>query len=149
MSCGSQLTERLRRSGFRVTPQRNVILETIAHMGDHLAAQEVFDRARRRLPGLNLATVYRTLDSLHRAGLLDLLTSDGQPVRYSLHDVADAHSHLVCRSCGRVLEVAAAAFDRLARSLKREHGFAADTAHLTLHGLCQECRVREPAPYAN
>jgi len=148
MSCGRQLGERLHQSGFRVTPQRSVILETIAHMDGHLAAQEVFERARRRLPGLNLATVYRTLDSLHRAGLLDQLHSDGEPVRYALHDASAAHNHLVCRRCGRVLEVESDAFRRLARTLQRESGFAADMAHLTLQGLCRECRSGDAASQA-
>ncbi len=149
MSCGRRLAESLRQSGFRVTPQRNVILETIAHMDGHLAAQEVFERARRRLPGLNLATVYRTLDSLHHAGLLDLLSTAGHPERYSLHDASAAHCHLVCHNCGRVLEVEPSAFERLARSLEREHGFASDTSHLSLPGFCRDCRAQALTPRAS
>ena len=140
MSCGQALAERMRQAGFRVTPQRSVILETIAHMGDHIPAQEVFEVARRRLPGLNLATVYRTFDSLHRAGLVDLFSAGDEPLRYSLHDAADPHCHLVCRGCGQILDLDTSAFERLARSLERAHGFRIDTVHLTLSGLCRACR---------
>jgi Fe2+ or Zn2+ uptake regulation protein len=142
MSCGQALAERMRRAGFRVTPQRNVILETIAHMGGHLPAQEVYEVARQRLPGLNLATVYRTLDSLHQAGLVDQLATADEPVRYALHDVTDPHGHLVCRGCGQILDLDSAAIQRLTRSLERKHGFRIDSDHLTLSGLCRQCQTR-------
>jgi Fur family ferric uptake transcriptional regulator len=143
MACGDRLAGQLRQAGFRVTPQRNVILQTVAHMGDHLLAQQVYEAARRRLPGLNLATVYRTLDSLHRAGLIDLLSTGDEPLRFALRDEAVPHCHLVCRGCGQVFEVEASAFKRLARTLDTEHAFRADISHLTLSGWCRSCRETE------
>jgi Fe2+ or Zn2+ uptake regulation protein len=88
-----------------VTAQRSVILETVAHLGRHASALEVFGRAMGRLPGLNQATVYRTLDSLHRVGMIDFLDREGEPLRYSLRDRSSPHCHLVCRRCGEVMEV--------------------------------------------
>ncbi|MCJ7568855.1 MAG: transcriptional repressor, partial [Anaerolineales bacterium] len=79
MSCGKRLAEQLRERGYRVTAQRTIILETIAHMKAHNSAQQVYEGARQRLPGLNLATVYRTVESLHEAGLINMLLAGGEP----------------------------------------------------------------------
>jgi Fur family ferric uptake transcriptional regulator len=145
MACGAHLEQELRRSGVRVTAQRSVILETVAHLGRHASALEVFKKARRRLPGLNQATVYRTLDNLHRVGIIDFLDREGEPLRYSLRDRSSPHCHLVCRRCGTVMEIEPAEFRRLAQSLDRLHGFAAEVDHLSLTGLCRACRRSQPA----
>jgi Fur family ferric uptake transcriptional regulator len=140
MSCGDRLSGELRLSGFRVTPQRGVILETIAHMKGHLSAQEVFESARLRLPGLNIATVYRTLETLHEAGLVDFMLSATDPVRFSLRDQDNPHDHLVCRRCHKVLELDHDLLTPLASGVARDQGFRLDTDHLTLTGICHACR---------
>lgn len=143
MSCGERLRQALREQGFRVTPQRGVILESIAHAEGHISAQQVFNDARGRLPGLNLATVYRTLETLHRAGFLDQLASTDEVVRFALRDRQDPHGHLACRGCGEVLEFDLRLLDGLQQALRRRHGFAIDAAHLTLGGLCGRCRASD------
>jgi len=140
MTCGPRLAQQLRNSGFRLTAQRNVILETVAHMGSHIPVQEVFEVARERLPGLNIATVYRTLDTLCEAGLVDLLSSEHGLLRYSLRDPASPHAHLVCRQCGETLDIDPGVFKHLKRKLEQEHGFFMDTSHLALTGICRRCR---------
>jgi Fur family ferric uptake transcriptional regulator len=140
MSCGQRLSGELRLSGFRVTPQRGVILETIAHMEGHLSAHEVFEAARLRLPGLNIATVYRTLETLHEAGLVDFMVSATDPVRFSYRDQDKPHDHLVCRRCHQVLELDHDLLRPLASGVARDHGFHLDTDHLTLTGICQACQ---------
>ena len=141
MSCGERLAAELRKKGFRVTPQRAVILETIAHEGGHLSAQEVYIEACERLPGLNIATVYRTLDSLHSAGLIDLLSSGSKPVHFSLRDPSNPHGHLVCRKCERIFEINPEFVNRIVQEVKQETGFVIDAHHLTLTGLCEMCLV--------
>ncbi len=142
MSCGPRLVQELRQAGFRVTPQRGVILEAVSHNGGHQTAQQVFDQARRRLPGLNLATVYRALDTLHRAGLIDLLPNGSDLVRYGLHDPSHPHGHLICRSCDDIQEIGSDSVQRLAAALKRTSGFSLDVGHLTLVGLCDRCAAK-------
>ena len=122
-----------------MTPQRAVILETIAHKGGHLSAQEVYIEASERLPGLNIATIYRTLDSLHSAGLIDLLSSGSKPVHFSLRDPSNPHGHLVCRKCESIFEIDPAFIDRIAREVRHKSGFVIDAHHLTLTGLCEMC----------
>ena len=141
MSCGERLRQALREGGFRVTPQRGVILESIAHAEGHVSAQQVFADARRRLPGLNLATVYRTLETLHRAGFLDQLASADEVVRFALHDRQDPHGHLACRACGAVLDFDLRLLAGLRQALMHRQGFAIDTSHLAFSGLCRRCRA--------
>lgn len=138
MSCGERLAKELRQQGYRVTPQRAVILETIAHMDGHRTAQEVYRAAGERLPGLNLATIYRTLDTLHAASLVDLFDTGGV-TRFSLRDPEHPHGHLVCHRCGKTLTLDPGHAASLAGNIQRETGFEIALDHLTLVGLCEDC----------
>jgi Fe2+ or Zn2+ uptake regulation protein len=139
VSCADRLTRDLRAAGYRVTPQRLIILESVAHAHNHTSAQQVFRQARRRLPGLNPATVYRTLQTLHTAGIVDLYANGGEALRFSLRDPEHPHAHMVCRSCGRQLELDPDLLGTFARGVKRQTGFEIDTHHLTLGGACPRC----------
>lgn len=139
MSCGDKLAEELRNKGFRVTPQRMVILETIAHIGGHLSVREVFADAQQRLPGLNVATVYRTLDSLHQAGMVDLFYTGANPSRFSIRDPEYPHGHLFCRRCEQILDIDPELIKSIAEQIGTDTGFFLDCNHLTLSGLCKMC----------
>jgi Fur family ferric uptake transcriptional regulator len=141
MSCDARLQEEMRLRGMRVTPQRSVILETVSHLGGHPTATEVYRQAARLLPGLNAATVYRTLESLRAAGLVDGL-DDGGPARFSLRDLDHPHHHLVCSECGAVAELDPAPVLGLAAQVRRRHGFLLQADHLTLPGRCRKCAGR-------
>lgn len=143
MSCGEELARALRARNFRVTPQRAVILETVAHMDGHPSVREVYQRCRPRLLGLNVATVYRTIETLSRAGLVDLFTTPFGEARFALHDPANPHGHLVCRVCNTVLEFDPQSFSDQAEELEAQHGFAADLNHLTLTGVCARCAAAD------
>lgn len=133
---------KLREGGFRLTPQRAIILETIAHARGHghLTAQEVFQLAKKRLPGLNLATVYRTLETLHEAGLIDHMTAGVGETRFSLHDPKKRHGHLVCRKCETELVIDMSVAKELAERIEAEHGFAIEMEHLSFAGICAACK---------
>jgi Fur family ferric uptake transcriptional regulator len=139
LSCTRTLEDNLRGQGLRMTPQRAVILETVAHARSASTVQAVYERARRRLPGLNRATVYRTLESLRQAGVLDLHAKDGKGTTFLLHDASRPHIHLVCRRCGREQQVDAAWTEDLADRLRRQTGFRLDAEHLLLDGVCRRC----------
>lgn len=141
MSCGERLRNELRRAGYRVTPQRALILETVAHMEGHRSAQEVYELARERLPGLNITTVYRTLETLYQAGMIDLFSIGIDTMRFSLHDESQPHCHLLCRVCGNVFDVAMEPFIQLSSEIARTHRFQIHYDHLTLTGICVNCQV--------
>ena len=130
---------RLKAAALRVTPQRSLIVEILSQAKGHLDAAEVYDQARHRDARLSLATVYRTLSVLKQAGVVRELHLDAERHHYEL-DTQDKHSHLVCLTCGRVIEVDSAAFAEAARTAGDAHGFEVTSAHVELTGTCARCR---------
>jgi len=130
---------RLRSAGKRITPQRKVVLDILARAQRHLDATEIYERGRRRDARLSLSTVYRTLGVLKETGLVRELHLDDEHHHYEL-DEEDAHSHLVCLACGRVIEVDSAAFVDAAAASGQAHGFEIASAQVELTGYCVDCR---------
>jgi Fur family ferric uptake transcriptional regulator len=137
------MAQSLRARGLRVTAQRALILETLAGMRGHRSAQEVFALAAPQLPGLNLATVYRTLELLYQVGLVDVLTSGTEVQRYTFRDSHHHHAHLICRRCGQMLEADLGLIERLRAEVEAQSGFVIDDHHLALNGVCSDCSSLE------
>jgi Fur family transcriptional regulator, ferric uptake regulator len=129
----------LRASGYRVTPQRQLILEAVSRL-EHATPEEIFADVRLTARGVNVSTVYRTLELLEQLGLVSHThLKHGAP---SYHLAAQAeHVHLVCRQCERVTEVDKAAVRPLVAALEEAEGFSTDVGHLTIFGLCSACRA--------
>ncbi|MFI6476340.1 Fur family transcriptional regulator [Nonomuraea sp. NPDC050663] len=130
--------EELRAKGYRVTPQRQLVLEAVKEL-EHATPEEICTKVRETARGVNISTVYRTLELLEELGMVTHThLSHGAPT-YHLASEAN-HVHLVCRSCGSVGEVPLSAADGLVKGLEETAGFAADARHLTVFGQCRECR---------
>ncbi len=130
--------EELRSRGYRVTPQRQLVLEAVSELG-HATPEEICARVQQTARGVNISTVYRTLELLEELGLVTHThLSHGAPT-YHLAAEAD-HVHLVCRGCGEVTEVAPRLVDGLVTALDQELGFVTDVHHLTVFGTCRNCR---------
>ncbi len=130
--------QRIRESGFRLTPQRQLILDAICALGDHATVQEIYERVRTVAPAINRATVYRALGFFCDLRLLVSAEIAGSTV----YEIAEPtpHHHLVCRRCGGTQELADRHFDELAEHLLAEHDFAAEIDHMTIPGICADCR---------
>ena len=141
--CHDQLdyASRIRASGFRMTPQRQMILDAICASGGHTTFDEILARVQARAPALNRATVYRTLDFLCDLRLVVALELDGQ-TRYEIAG-ATPHHHLVCRACGQVQALDDALLDSVKKAVKRRHHFKVDMDHIALLGLCEYCQHEE------
>lgn len=111
-------------------------MDTIRELEGSWAVLDVFDRARRREPGLGLATVYRTIELLARAGSVRPLAVEGKPRYVRCH--AGHHHHLVCVSCGAVEETDLCAAPPAAE-LARRYGFAAESHEVDFYGRCARC----------
>ena len=112
------------------------MLEAVEAMPGRFTVVELYDRARRDYPALGLATTYRTLDLLRRAGSIRRLPGDDRPAYVRCHP--GHHHHLVCLACGTVEETDLCAAPSAAE-LKRRHGFAAETHEVDIYGLCARC----------
>lgn len=141
MSCQKdrELVQGLRRQGYRLTPQRRTVIDTIVHSQGHLDAEDIFRRALGQRPGLSRSTVYRTLEFLEGLGLVAGADLGEGRVRYHFRDQGH-HHHLVCQVCGGVVELEEAALLPLKASLLRDTGFAVELSHLALFGRCASCR---------
>ena len=128
----------LRASGYRVTPQRQLVLEAVTNL-EHATPEEIFADIHQTARGVNVSTVYRTLELLEQVGLVTHThLGHGAPV---YHPAAGAqHVHLVCRDCEKVIQVEPAAVGSLVTALDEEFGFETDVGHLTVFGRCAECR---------
>jgi Fur family transcriptional regulator, ferric uptake regulator len=128
----------LRASGYRVTPQRQLVLEAVTKL-HHASPEEIFAEVHQKARGVNVSTIYRTLELLEQLGLVTHTHLGHGAPRYHLAAEAQ-HVHLVCQHCGRVTELAPEAAQPLVRVLDEEHGFETDVGHLTVFGRCRDCR---------
>ncbi len=141
MSHCQTLIESLRASGNRITPQREMIIQAIAHSDRHLSAEEIYAQVQARTRAINLATVYRTLDLLVSEGLASSLDLGGGCVVYATREHGP-HIHLVCRQCRCVIDADHHLLTPVGDQLHAQYDFAADLRHLSLIGLCQACRPK-------
>ena len=108
----------LRASGYRVTPQRQLVLEAVTRL-EHATPEEIYAEVKQTAVGVNLSTVYRTLELLEQIGLVTHTHLGHGAHRY--HLAADAqHVHLVCRGCGAITQLDPAAVSSLVRALDAE-----------------------------
>ena len=125
----------------RSTRQRAAVSALLAETDEFRSAQDLHDLLRRRGDAVGLTTVYRTLQSLADAGEVDVLrTDDGESVYRRCS--AGHHHHLVCRSCGRTVEVAGPIVERWADQVAAEHGFTEVSHTLEIFGTCAACTPR-------
>jgi Fur family ferric uptake transcriptional regulator len=129
----------LRARGYRITPQRQLVLDAVTAL-EHGTPDEICAEVQRTAHGVNvnLSTVYRTLELLEELGLVTHThLGHGAP---TYHAAADSdHLHLVCRDCGAVIETDVALADSLVGMLAQRHGFETDVGHFAIYGRCQEC----------
>jgi Fur family ferric uptake transcriptional regulator len=139
-------TALMRERGFRVTPQRRLILDVVCECGGHCTPEDIFARVRVKAPVLNRATVYRSLDFLCELRLVVAAEIGGGRKVYELAGETP-HHHLVCRTCGQVEQLDHAMAKTLFNRIAREKCFTVDMEHMALFGLCSKCRrARDSQP---
>jgi len=138
MSPSKDLLGQLGKKGYRLTPQRLMILEQVEAAEGHVSAEEILQRIRARYPNLNISTVYRTLELLKDLALVTETDMGDGRVRFHAIDKGH-HHHLVCSVCTQVIDLEEAELKPFSDLLVTRYGFRADLRHLALFGRCQRC----------
>jgi Fur family ferric uptake transcriptional regulator len=131
------LIAELRAHGGRVTGARRSLLSVLVSAHGHLTADELAARVQAEHPDVHLSTIYRSLDALEQLGLVDHVHLGHGRAVYHLTD--DPHQHLVCESCGVVIEVPDSTFAELADDLSGRYGFVIRPNHFAVLGRCAGC----------
>jgi len=132
------INSKLSEQGYRLTPQRMMVLAAIEGSEDHISAEEIYAQVIAKYPHVNISTVYRTLELLNRLGLVTETDLGGGRVRYHPADKG-RHHHLVCQDCGRIIDLDESLLSSLKDVLFREYKFSADLRHLAIFGRCADC----------
>lgn len=128
----------LQQQGYRLTPQRMMVLDAVRDSDAHISAEEVFARVHARYPYANISTVYRTLELLKKLHLVTETDLGEGRVRYHYADKSQ-HHHLICQQCGATLDMADSDMAPLEEKLRDKYGFRADLRHLAIFGRCCRC----------
>jgi Fe2+ or Zn2+ uptake regulation protein/Fe2+ transport system protein FeoA len=136
------VNEAVQQRGVRLTPRRQLVLEILQESHEHLDAEMVYERARRKDPNISLATVYRTLALFKLLGVVEE-HQFGESHGHFETVQSDPHYHFTCVECGQVSEFSAPEVDVLAQRLCQEAGHTLKQVKLELNGVCSACQVKQ------
>ncbi|MFC2033904.1 Fur family transcriptional regulator [Chloroflexota bacterium] len=135
----SSIRQELNVSGKRITNQRTLILEIIRQGEGHLDADEIYRQAKEKQPRISLSTVYRTLQTLTKLGIITELHFDESHKHYEVK-APTQHQHLICIECGKVIEFECPLSQKLKETLSDENGFLIIDEEVRMRGYCPDCR---------
>lgn len=127
---------------------REAILSLLSQSRDHLTAKDIYGSLYSLYPGIGLTTIYRTLELLHRLGLVHRVAAGDGQSRYALkrEEKGDHHHHLICTGCGKILDYRDFAQEELELvkktedALAKKHNFVISDHNIEFLGLCEKCR---------
>ena len=139
MNQHSDISARLSKLGYRLTPQRLMILHAVEGADGHISAEEIYAQVRAQYPHVNISTVYRTLELLKELSLVTETDLGDGRVRY--HTIRKGnHHHLVCQQCGAVIDMGESALAPLRAQIQQEYDFTVNMKHLAFFGVCPKCK---------
>lgn len=134
------LRNRMLEAGRRITPQRDLIAGVLEGATRPLSAQEIYDAVEQEAGGVGRATVFRALQSLHEAAIVDHVSLPGNQAGYLLCATSGHHHHLVCQGCGKIEDIEEAEVGPFLSSLEARHGYEIDHASFAVYGNCPTCQ---------
>ncbi|MFF7842896.1 Fur family transcriptional regulator [Streptomyces ossamyceticus] len=130
----------LRQRGYRLTPQRQLVLEAVDTL-EHATPDDILAEVRKTASGVNISTVYRTLELLEELGLVSHAHLGHGAPTYHLAD-RHHHIHLVCRDCTTVIEADVSVAAEFTDKLRETFGFDTDMKHFAIFGRCADCSAK-------
>ncbi len=138
------LKDRLKQTGFKITPQRRAIIEILLkHNSKHLSSEEIYELVKISCPEIGLATVYRTMQLLDEVGVISKLNLDDGCIRYELDlnkDESHHHHHLICKNCSKIIEVEEDLLDSIEKEIEKIYKFNILDHDVKFYGICDECK---------
>ena len=131
--------EHIRKSGLRRTSQRDLILEIFLRTEEHLTSEDLYWLVQKEDPSVGHTTVYRTLKLLTEAGLAREVRFGDNKTYYEHHYDHEHHDHLICTSCGKVVEFFSQQIEELQDDIAEQHGFKLSHHSLRIWGICEAC----------
>lgn len=128
-----------REAGLKVTHQRLEIFRVLAPADDHPSAEDIYERVKKKVPTISLDTVYRTLTTLEKNGVLGRVQPDA---RSRFDPNLDVHHHFICTECKRVDDFYWAAFDRMRTPPKGAEWGRVESKRVEIRGVCKACQKR-------
>ena len=138
MKQGEDIGKKLQALGYRLTPQRMMVIAAIEGTDSHISAEEIYNQVKAKYPQVNISTIYRTVELLKRLGLATETDMGEGIVRYHSGEKGH-HHHLVCQRCGKVVDLDESVLFSFKETLRQEYGFEADLRHLAIFGHCLNC----------
>lgn len=138
----NNIDTKLREKEYKMTEQRETVLEVmLKNRSKHLSAEEVLEKARKKLPNIGIATIYRTLEKLTELEVLYKSVFEGGKFRYEIYDDNNQHRHhhIICLNCGKITEVQEDLLSDLELKIEVQ-GFKIIDHDLKFFGYCPECK---------
>lgn len=136
----SRLANYMERMGLRSTNQRRMVTEVFFRSSGHLSIEDLLERVRQDDPKVGYATVYRTLKMLKECGLATERNFGDGVARYEVAHEDEHHDHLICLSCGRIVEFENSEIEELQERLAEKLGFSLKRHKHELYGVCHQCQ---------
>jgi len=134
--------ESLREQGYRLTPQRLLILSVVAESAGHIGVDRVFRLSKESYPYMDIATVYRTLHLLKKLNVVTEVAI-GERLHYELTDPKGKHHHMVCQVCSGAFNLSPNHLEQFRSTLMQEFNFEPDLEHFTITGVCSTCKLEQ------
>lgn len=132
------MNSELRKRGYRLTPQRHMILSVINEANEHLSIDQIAERVQARNPYVSLSTIYRNLELLKELGLIRENRLPNEPPHYESAE-GSAHHHLVCRDCRAMQHLEDDLLGNLHQQIQNQYQFHSLTLELVVSGYCDAC----------
>ena len=143
MNIYDEIIKIIQKSSYKLTPQREKIVEILVENEDkHLSAEELYFILKEKTPDIGIATVYRTLDIFYELKILEKISFSNGVSKYHLRQSVDdeLHHHLICTNCNSIEKVSNPIFNKLIEYMKKEYSFEVQDNSLSFYGTCANCK---------
>lgn len=137
MVCLDAIFGQLSKEGYKLTPQRKLLLEILFHSQEHLSAEEIFEKVTSTQPNVAIGTIYRNLSQLAEIGIVNQLDFKDGRSRFEMSQ--GHHHHLICLDCGYAVDVDECPFSSIIDEAALANNFQVKEHNFEVYGYCESC----------